>query len=510
MKITERLHSNNPWVILIIVAIGLFMVVVDVTIINIALPEITIELNASLAALEWTLIAYALALNVLVPIFGRISDVLGRKRLFLIGLFIFASGSLLAGFSQSILWLIGARIFQAFGGALITTNVLAIITDAFPEGKRGTAMGVQAIIVSGGAAIGPTLGGVLVTHFGWQSVFLVNVPVGLIAILVAIFFLPPFKSNRTLEPVDWTGASLLIGGVTPLLLGVTKAPDWGWASPLVLSLIAGGLLVIVLFVIQQQHARFPLVDLSLFRIRQFSSGLTAGVFATIALATLALLFPFYWQGLRGYSAQTAGLLMMPLPFALMFSAPISGRLSDTLGARGIASTGLAVLMLGLFLISQVTATMPILQVAWRLVVFGIGLGMFSAPNNNSVMSAVPATKRGISSGLLGMSRYTGQCFGIAFGATIFVTFATAAGGFALHSLPTSADIAAAASDPAAQQAMSDAFIHGMRAAALCAIPLAGIGALLSMIRGNHDEELATGSMAQVQLAAREDDRKSSL
>jgi len=507
MKITERRHSDNPWVILFIVAIGLFMVIVDVTIINIALPEITGELNASLAALEWTLIAYALALNVLVPIFGRISDVLGRKRLFMIGLLIFASGSLLAGFSQSILWLIGARIFQAFGGALITTNVLAIITDAFPEGKRGAAMGIQAIIVSGGAAIGPTLGGFLVTHFGWQSVFFVNVPIGLIAVFFATLFLPPFRSNRTLEPVDWTGAALLMGGVTPLLLGVTKSPDWGWSSALVLSLIVGGLVVIVLFVLRQQHTRFPLVDLSLFRIRLFSSGLTAGIFATISLATLTLLFPFYWQGLRGYSAQTAGLLMMPIPFALMLSAPISGRLSDSLGARGIATAGLAVVMVGLFLISQITATMPLPQIVWRLIIFGLGLGMFTAPNNNSVMSAVPATKRGIASGLLGMSRYTGQSFGIAFGATIFVLFATAAGGFALNGLPSPMNMESAASDPAVQQAMSDAFIHGMHVAALCAIPLAGIGALLSLSRGNLGQDQATGSAVQVQPSALADDRE---
>ena len=142
MKITERLQSNNPWTILFTVSIGLFMVVVDVTIVNIALPSIAGDLEASLAALEWTLIAYSLSLTVLVPIYGRISDVLGRKRLFIIGILIFVTGSLLAGFSQFILWLIGARIFQAFGGALISSNVLAIITDAFPLGKRGVAMGV--------------------------------------------------------------------------------------------------------------------------------------------------------------------------------------------------------------------------------------------------------------------------------------------------------------------------------------------------------------------------------
>lgn len=503
MKVTERWHTKNPWMVLFAVSIGMFMVVVDLTILNVALPTIISELETSHATLQWTLIAYTLSLTVLVPIFGRISDVLGRKRLFVIGILVFIAGSIFAGSAQSILWLIGARIMQAFGGALITSNVLAIIADIFPEGKRGAAMGVQAVLVSGGAAVGPTMGGTIVTHLGWRWIFLINIPIGLTAILLSILLLPPLKSNRTLEPVDWGGAALLVSGVTPLLLGITKAPDWGWSSAAVLSLIVGGLIVIVLFVLWQQRARFPLVDLSLFRIRQYSAGIAAGTFVTITVATLALLLPFYWQGLRGYSAQTAGLLMMPIPFALMFFAPLSGRLSDSLGTRGIATIGLIVIMIGLFLISQITATMPLPNVFWRLIIIGAGLGMFFAPNNNSVMSAAPATKRGIASGLLGMFRYSGQSMGIAFAATIFATFATAAGGFAIHSLPSVGHMVSTASNPAELQAISDAFMNGMSGAMLCAIPLAGIGAVLSLLRGNPGRRPATVSAAQEQPLARE-------
>ena len=291
------------------------------------------------------------------------------------------------------------------------------------------------------------------------------------------------------------GAALLVGGVTPLLLGITKAPDWGWSSAIVLLLIAEGIVVIGLFILRQRRARFPLIDLSLFNNLQFSSGLAAGIFATIALATMALLFPFYWQGLRGYSAQTAGLLMMPIPLSLMFTAPIAGRLSDTMGSRWIATIGLVVVMTGLFLISQLTATMTLPHVLWRLVVFGSGLGMFVAPNNNAVMSTPPAPKRGIASGLLGMSRYSGQCFGIAFGATMFATFATA-GAFTLHGMPTSTLMASAASDPVLLQNISDAFMNGMQTAVLCAIPLAGIGALLSVVGGSRGRYIAPGGAVQ--------------
>ncbi len=333
------LSRDNPWLVLFSVALGLFMVVVDISILNIALPTIAEAMHASLAEVEWTLIAYTLVLTGLVPFFGRISDVLGRKRLFIIGVLAFAGASLLAAFSQSIFWLIGARMVQAIGGALITSNVLAIITDTFPEGRRGVAMGVQAILVSGGAAIGPTLGGFLVTHFGWGSVFLVNVPVGILAASMGALILPPLRRNRTLEPIDWLGAGLLFSGAGMVLLGITKAPEWGWISLATLALIAAGLAVLGFFVFRERHTQFPLVDLSLFRIRQFAAGQVAGSFTTMTMATMMLLFPFYWQALRGYSAQTAGLLMLPLPMTLMIVAPLSGRLSDKFGARGLTSGG---------------------------------------------------------------------------------------------------------------------------------------------------------------------------
>ncbi len=475
--------TRNPWLILLSVALGLFMVVLDISILNIALPTISSSLHATLSAVEWTLIVYTLALTALVPFFGRISDVMGRRRLFITGLIIFSGASLLAAFSQSILWLIGARLIQAFGGALITANVLAIITDVFPAGKRGTAMGVQAILISGGASLGPIVGGFLVTRFGWQSVFLINVPIGIVAAFMGFFILPALKSDRAMEPIDWLGSGLLLAGLTPLLLGVTKGPEWNW-SPGSIVLVAVGLVGLALFILRELRSRYPLVDLSLFKIKEFAAGQAAGTFATIALSALMLLFPFYWQVLRGYSAEQTGIYMLPMPLTLMVAAPLSGRLSDKLGARGIASAGLVLIMLGLFFVSRITATMPVWHVLWRIMLFGAGLGMFTAPNNNAVMSSAPAQRRGVASGLLGMFRYVGQSFGIAFAGTVFISFATA-GTFALHGLPSMSQAAAAAADPAARQALGTAFINGMHATVLLAIPFAAIGVVLSLIRGKH-------------------------
>lgn len=479
--------ARNPWLVLVSVGFGLFMVVIDITILNIALPTLAADLDASLAAVQWTLIAYTLALAGLVPFFGRISDVIGRKRLFSLGLAIFAAASLLAALSPSIPYLIGARILQAFGGAIITSNTLAIITDTFPVGKRGAAMGVQSIIISGGAAVGPSLGGFLVTNFGWQAVFLINVPIGISAVVVATIVLPPLKSNRTLEPIDWVGAFALTGGLVPLLFGVTRGPTWGWTSGSVLGAIGVGLAVMGLFVLREARARFPLVDLTLFKIREFAAGQTAGLFTTMSLSSMTFVLPFYWQGLRGFSAQTAGLLFLPVPLSLMVSAPLAGRLSDRFGARGLSTGGLVVIMIGLFLISQLTATTPIWEGVLRIMVFGTGIGMFMAPNNNAVMSAVPAEKRGIAAGLLGMFRFTGQSIGITFGGTVFAVFVGGVAGLGIEGLPSPDTLDQLAGDAAALEGFQHAFTKGLRGVSLVAIPFAAVAAVLSLLRGKPEE-----------------------
>jgi EmrB/QacA subfamily drug resistance transporter len=476
-------EQDNPWMILFSVALGLFMVVIDVSILSIAMPTLSRTMNASLEEIEWALIAYSVALTGLVPFFGRISDVLGRKRLFLTGLLIFSVASLLAALSPSILWLIGARLLQAVGGALITSNSLAIITDTFPAGRRGVAMGVQGIVISGGAALGPTLGGFLVTQFGWHSVFLVNVPIGMMAALLAALVLPPLQSNRTLEPIDWFGAATLIGGMSTLLLGLTKGPVWGWSSPFVDLLIAAGLLMVGVFITHEMRTRFPLVDLSLFRNREFAAAQMAGLFATLSLASLTFLLPFYWQGLRGYSAQTAGLLMLPVPLTLMVIAPLSGKVSDLLGSRGIATSGLLVIMAGLFMISRVTETTSVEQVILRLMVFAAGFGMFIAPNNNSVMSSVPADKRGVAGGLLGMFRYLGQTAGIAFAGTMFAVVVADSGGDGVHILSSLAASGGSGTDATAFDHSRIVFMKGMSGVALTAVSFAGVAAALSMLRG---------------------------
>jgi len=476
---------RNPWAILFTVALGLFMTIIDMTILNVALPSLVQDLQVSTSGVEWTLIAYTLGLTGLVPVFGRISDVFGRKRLFTGGLLIFAFGSLLCAQSPTILLLIGARLVQAVGGAMITSNSLAIISDTFPPGKRGMAMGIQSIIISGGAALGPTLGGFLVTNFGWKSVFYVNLPIGLGAALLALVILPPLKSNRTLEPIDFVGAAALMGGLTTFLLGLTKGPAWGWTSQPVLGLLATGILVLAFFLFWEVRTPHPLVDLKLFRNWEFGFGQLTGLIVTMSLASTTFLFPFYWQGLRGLSAQDAGWLMLPIPMMFAIFSPVAGRLSDRIGAQKLTLTGLIAVVLGLLAMSSITADMPISGVLIRVSLFGLGLSLFMAPNSNAVMSAVVPQKRGIAAGLLGTSRYMGQSLGVAFGGTIFGLMMGGQAALGHEGLPGAGAIAALSQNPAAMEAFQNSFMTAMTTVFLAAVPLAGIGLVLSVVRFRH-------------------------
>ncbi|MCB0417742.1 MAG: MFS transporter [Bdellovibrionaceae bacterium] len=404
--------------VLLCVGLGLFIVVIDVTIVNIALPSLARELQAPFATVQWVVISYTLMLIGLVPVAGRLSDIVGRKKLFIIGQLVFAASSLLAAQARSIEFLIFGRIVQAFGAALISSNTLAIISDTFPPGRRGVAMGIQAILISGGAAVGPSLGGFLVTHFGWPSIFFINIPIGILGAAFSYRLLPDHQLLKHGERLDWMGAVLCVFGLGALFLGLTEGAENGWSFAPVALMSFGAVTTAVFVWMQSRHAH-PLVDLSLFSNREFAFGQLAGVLAMITLSGVQFLMPFYWQSLRGLDAQTAGLLMLPLPIAFMVISPLSGRFSDVFGSRGISTVGLSMVGLSLWLLTALDASTPVFGVIWRVFLLGISLGMFMAPNNNSIMSAVADDRRGIASGLLAMFRYTGQSLGVAIAGAIF-------------------------------------------------------------------------------------------
>lgn len=469
----------RPWLVLLCIALGLFMVVVDVTILNVAIPSMCDALGATLAQVEWALIGYSLTLTGLVPVFGRLGDVVGRRRLYLAGLAVFTLGSLLCARATTLPALVGFRVIQAVGGALISSNTMAILTDAFPPGRRGIAMGVQAILISGGAATGPVLGGLLVTRLGWRSVFWVNAPVGIVALILGTLLLPPMEPRGGREAVDWPGAALLVAGLTSLLLGLTRAPDWGWAAPATQGSLGAGLLVLGAFLAWEARVEHPLIDLTLFRIRTFTGAQVAGILATLSYSCLTFLFPFYWQGIRGLPAETAGVLMMPLPLTFMVTSPVAGWLSDRAGARVLCTLGMLVSGVGLLGLAGIQPDSSLGRVLPAFALFGLGLGLFMAPNNSAVMSSVPAARRGVASGLLGTVRYMGQSLGVALGGTLLAHSMASHLPAGLEALPTPGLLRQLGGTPGLKAAYLGAFTAGFASVCRTAAVLAGLAALAS-------------------------------
>jgi EmrB/QacA subfamily drug resistance transporter len=370
-------------------------------------------------------------------------------------------------------------VVQAVGGALISSNTMAILADAFPPGKRGMAMGAQAILVSGGAATGPVLGGVRVTRLGWRSVFWVNVPLGLLALVLGARLLPDLASHRTGEPVDWPGAALLVGGLTSLLLGLTRGPDWGWRAPATLGCMALGLLVLAAFLAWETRVEHPLIDLTLLEIPTFRAAQASGILATLSYAGLTFLLPFYWQGIRGLNAEEAGLMMMPLPLTFMVTSPVAGWLSDLVGSRAPCTLGMLVAGLSLGLLGRLTPETPLPQALGSFALFGLGLGLFMAPNNSAVMSSVPPQRRGVASGLLATVRYMGQSLGVAIGGTVLAHAMEGRLPPGIEALPSPGLLRRLSAQPALHQAYLAAFTGGFATVCRGAAGMAALAALVS-------------------------------
>lgn len=464
-------RPDSRWWGLGAVSLGQFMVVMDITVLDIALPAMTRALHASMASLEWAQLGYQVTLIGLVPVFGRLSDMFGRRRLYVAGLLLFASASGAAAACSTVPTLVSARVVQGAGGALVTSNTLAILSDLFPSDKRGLAMGLQSIMVSGGAAVGPVLGGWLVTAFGWPAVFLLNVPLGLATVVYSWFVLPELRPSGAREAIDWIGAGLLLAGLFPLLVAITQAPSWTWADPRTIALGGAGVVLLAGFVVWERHSDAPLIHPELMRIRSLSAGLGAGLLATISLSAMTFLLPFYFQSLRGMSAQRTGLVILPIPLGLMAIAPIAGKLSDVWGSRWLTSAGLTAVAAADILISQLAADASIGSIVWRLLLFGVGLGLFFAPNNNAVMGAPPEKQRGVTSGLLALTRYAGQAGGIAFAGTVFLHAAGPNADALIQGLPGQVPTTVVAQH----------FMHGMMVAGLASLPLAVVATGLCLV-----------------------------
>lgn len=410
--------TSQHWLTLLGVGSGVLMATLDASIVNISLPTLVEDLHTDFATVEWVVLAYVLVLTALMLGAARLGDLYNKKRLYQIGLIIFTLGSLLCGLAPTITALIIFRAIQGIGAALTQALGTAIITEVFPPESRGRALGTIGSIVSIGIAAGPPLGGLIIAWAGWHWVFLVNLPIGIIASFIVYRVVPDLHPEKREGSFDVLGAVILFMAMGCYALGMTMGQDLGFDTQWPRIFLGIALVGLVTFVIIERRQRHPMVDLTLFRNTLFSINLLMAFLVFIVMAGMFLM-PFFLELVQGYSAQLVGLLMMAHPAAMGIVAPLAGALSDRYGSRGISLLGLIVVILGCLSVASIQPGLSPLGFVLHLLPFGIGLGMFQSPNNNAIMGSVPRNRLGIASGLLALMRTLGQTSGLPLMGTLF-------------------------------------------------------------------------------------------
>jgi len=468
-------HANK-WAVMGLAGVAAFMTTLDASIVNIGLPTIAHSFGAALTGtVEWVIIAYLVVIAAVLLTFGRLADMIGRKPIFVAGVVVFTLGSALCGAAPSLAALIAARAFQGLGAALIFAVNVAMITQAFPASERGRALGISTILVALGISAGPTIGGIITQQLSWRWIFYVNVPVGVAVSLAALIVLKE-RPRRGRERFDPAGALLLGLGLAALTVGVSFGHEWGWRSPRFVGSATLGAVALIAVLPVERRQSHPILDLALLRDRVFGLANLTFALCMLALFAVSFLLPFYFEELRGFDTQRSGLLLTPLSLSLAAVAPISGSLADRFGSRWLAPAGLAIACLGLLLLGQLTATSSLWDVIWRLMVTGIGQGLFQAPNIRTVMGAAPPGAQGVASGLLGTGRVIGQCLSVAVAGAVFAALGGAEAGNLLvtrgHAL-----------SPAQVSILQQTFVGAFHAAFVVCAVIAAAGIVASLLSG---------------------------
>ena len=461
---------DRKWLILSAVSLGSLMATLDGSIVNIALPAIQDDFRIDLTTVEWVVVAYLLVVGSLLLPVGRLGEVLTFKRVYLVGFAVFTLASVCCGASPNELWLIGFRLAQGVGAAMIMAMGPAIVARTFPSSERGRALGLNGVSVSIGLSLGPALGGLLTQVATWRAIFLINAPIGLLAIAWAARVLPEERPGEG-QTFDVRGAVFSGVALFALLLALSEGQSWGWTSPPTLGLVAVFLALGAAFIAAERASLSPMIDLLLFRIRPFAAGLASVVVAFAGLFTATFLLPFLLEQGSGFSPLEAGLLLTPVPITMAVVAPFSGAASDRFGPRALASAGMAIMALGLLSLTQLAVDFTLPDLVWRLVLLGLGQGLFMSPNSSAVLGSVPRPRVGTASGTLAQMRVTGQALGIALSAAIVAT-----------RLPV--HLAALRGGTPAASLQSEALAGAIHDAFVVAALVCCVGIVTSLVRGS--------------------------
>lgn len=459
--------ENDPdprykWHTMLVVSIGTFMATLDASIVNLALPILRNYFNTDIATTEWVMLSYLLTITTLLLTLGRLSDMYGRKPMFMAGLLIFTLGSGLCSLSATAGQLIAFRVVQGLGAAMLMANSLSIITDVFPHTERGKALGLMGTVVSIGYITGPALGGFLIGWVGWQSIFYINIPIGLFG---TVYAWKTLKSDQLHcgQKFDIKGAILMFLSIISLVLAITRGQVLGWGSPAIIGLSLLFAVFLVGFVMVEKRADQPMVELSLFRNRPFSASNASAFLSFTAMFAVILLMPFYMEGILGYSPGHMGMVFVAIPLVMALVAPVSGWISDRTNSFLLSSIGMAISCMALLLLGNLDQNASFFDIVVIMGMIGLGMGLFQSPNNSIIMGSVPKERLGIAGGMLAMVRNLGMVTGIAISGAVLTS--------------------SIQSNQAAGLVYEAAFLGGFHDAFMVAAVICSVGVITSLMRG---------------------------
>ena len=492
---SEELIYRRRWWILAVLCLSLVVITLDNTILNVALPTLVRDLDASNSQLQWIVDSYTLVFAGLLLTAGSLGDRFGRKGALQVGLVIFALGSGLSALAQDPNQLIATRALMGVGGAFIMPATLSILTNVFPSEERGRAIGVWAGVSGLGVALGPLLGGFLVEHFGWHEIFTVNLPIVVVALVAGAYLLPSSKDPAA-PKLDLPGAGLSIAGLATLVYALIEAPAMGWTDPTILTALGAGIVLLVLFAIRELHTDHPMLDVTFFKNPRFTAASSAITLVFFAMFGYSFLLTQYFQFVLGYSAAETGVRMLPLALTLMVTAPLSSRIVERIGTKLVVFTGLTLVAAALALQLGLTADSPYSQVVWRMMLLAVGMGLTMAPATESIMGSLPLAKAGVGSAMNDTTRQVGGALGVAvigsvlssvYGSKITEAFTGKLPADALDAAKSGvggalqvADRAGAAGADIATVARS-AFVDAMHGGAIVAAIAAALGAIVVLV-----------------------------
>src|SRR4051812_5657072 len=481
--------DNRRWWTLGAMCFALFMVMLDNTVVNVALPSIQKDLGSSISGLEWTVNAYTLSFAVLLVTGGRLGDIFGRRKMFLFGVVAFGLSSAFIGFSQSSAWLVAGRAAQGIGAAFMMPATLSIISNAFPPQERGKAIGTWAGVSAMALAIGPVVGGFLVENVSWQSIFFLNVPVAIVAVFVTIAATRESRDETSTHQVDIPGVLTISVALGALVLALVEGNSWGWDSPAIIAMFGVSIAAGVAFAFIEARSPEPMVD---FRFFQSKSYLGANIVAFIvSFAMLAMFFfiALYMQNIKGYSPLQAGVRFLPSTAVIIFAGPIAGRLTDRVGPRPLMTAGLLTVAASLFWQGHLTPDTSYGFLVGAFAGWALGMGLVMSPMPPAAMNAIEPAKAGVASGILSMSRMVGGTFGVAAMGALVTGLGRGRIDELLPNLPESArskladSLGAGGAQVSGQAgaAVQDAYVYALNNGLRIAAVVSAVGALVTWL-----------------------------